>query len=367
MATSDKLNFSKSPERIDLFSYGYKQSGRNGGDSMQFKLHLDEIKSLKVIDESTEFDDIEKINNKLRQDILDKKSEILKINSDIKAIKDIEIPDIERKITLLDKEKSIEESKHRKPNYLLLTLNVIFFTGLTLFLFYFYTDIIYEVYSGKSKKFGLLKWTDFIKVITVNPQYLLAPSIIGALGVSIHYFIESKYKIKNILVCAVILITLIVDIFFGYEIHSRMQMVRIVYNLPTIDLFSNPDFYKVIVMGFLSYIFWSILLHSILSQLDKQGQIDRAVKHIKNEIEKLNEKLKILKLQFTNVLPKNVHDLENTILKLEKELQEGKHYKELLNSLITKFSTGWMQQLQISVFDSQRLECQKILDEYLTK
>jgi hypothetical protein len=332
---------------------------------MQFKLHLDEIKSLKLIDDSTEFDDIEKINNKLHQEILDKKSEILKLNSDIKAIKDIEIPDVERKIIMLEKDRSIEENKHISPNYLLLTLNVIFFIGLTLFLFFFYTDVIYEVFSGKTKGFKLPNWINFVKIIKDNPLYLLGPSIIGTLGVSIHFFIESKYKNKNLLVASIILITLGVDIFFGYVIHTKVQSVRAIFNQPVISLWANPDFYKIIVMGFLSYIFWSILLHSVLVQFDKKGQIEKSVKHIKNEIEILNGKLKDLKLQFTNLLPKNIHDLENSVLKLEKELREGKHYKDLLSSLITKFSTGWMQQLQISAFETKRAECKIILDEYL--
>lgn len=367
MGNSDNLNFSNSTKRIDLFSYGFTQSGRNGGNPLQFKLHLDEIKSLKLIDDSTEFDDIEKINNKLQQDILDKKSNILKLNSDIKAIKEIEIPDLERKIHVLEKEKHDEETKHVKPNYLLLTLNIIFFIGLTLFLFFFYTDVIYEVFSGKSKGFKLPSWVDFMKILKINPLYLLGPSIIGTLGVSIHYFVESKYKYKNFLVLGVILITLGVDIFFGYVIHSKTQTVRQIFNQPTISLFENPDFYKIIVMGFLSYIFWSILLHSILVQFDRKGQVEKSIKHIKHQIEELKGKLKNLRLQYSNTIPKNIHDYENLILKLEKDMREGKHYTELLNSLITKFSTGWMQQLQIPIFDNQKSECERILNEYLKR
>jgi hypothetical protein len=366
-------NFIANVTRVNLTNYGFEESGRNTGNPNQFRIHLNSIKSLNLLDETTDTNIIEDGNRRITNDILEKKGNIENLKTEIQRIEKIDIPQKVKEIEDKNKEIELELTKHHTPNYFLLAITILFFTGLTIFVFMLYTGIIYDVFKGNTK-FNFPDLKKLAEIKSKYPLYFLSPSIIGVLALSIHIIFEKddwEAKRKYLFSGIIVIITFLVDVFFGYKINENLNLKMIKNHIPgdpvyiEKSLFENGNFYLILILGFISYIFWSIILHNLLTQLNKNGMREKSVKNLKKMIKQIEVDIANLRRRLIEGIPNDVNRLNTAIDQLNKDFVDKRHLKDTLNGLYNNFALGWNNFLNQTNHEEKKTECNTILNEFL--
>jgi len=126
--------------------------------------------------------------------------------------------------------------------------------------------------------------------------------------------------------------------------------------LPVIPWAQNPTFYIVLSLGFLVYIIWSILLHSMLREWDKKEITDNLRKIIKH----LQVDIKVLK---TKVI--DVKTIQNKIADYREDVSTVMQGN--LKKYIDQFSSGWIAYLAPSNMKELKEKCLQLKKEFEEK
>jgi hypothetical protein len=194
---------------------------------------------------------------------------------------------------------------------------------LTLYLFLFYSSTGFSVFYGieenvsgfiNSDVFSMAKDKGNGALIFV----ILFPVIFLAVGFVLHSTIEkNKFRRKRdkrpqyFGIILILMITLVADAIIGYKISEgihnnafNMGLTKDVWLFEMI--YTDINFYLVLILGFVVYVIWGILLNYILSHPFLKSSSERT----KLLIENLNERIRILKDELPE-LTKRVHKLES--------------------------------------------------------
>lgn len=256
----------------------------------------------------------------------------------------------ENEIETLENEKSDIDKKH-KPNWVNVTLYGLIFIPLSIYLFLFYTSIahngfygidINSLINGDKLAIGILpNFQDLIIAIQTNYILVVFPIVFFAFGTVLHIFLENEGKTKYFTISAVFLITLLLDAFIAFKIHNEIEKaLGLIYDGEELLRFTDVwykdiNFYIILLMGFVVFIMWSIILHSILKEIDKQSLIKRINKIIqrrKKELDELKSRLNWLEGEIKRLISNK--EINNKII--EKEVD--KTIVEKINS----FYNGWV-------------------------
>jgi uncharacterized membrane protein (DUF106 family) len=238
---------------------------------------------------------------------------------------------------------------------------------LTLYLFVFYSSSGYSaLYGIKPGSLGFLNPQVFSdagrKGGLVVALIILFPVIFLGLGYLIHDSLEKNKVLKDegksqqfTLISFLILITFIADAFIGYKIsegvHRNNFNAGITNEQWELNLiFSDINFYLVLILGFVVYVIWGVLLNRILSHpfLKSESektkllldQIDGKIEKRKLEFQAISNELSLLegKLEFFDEdipqLQKKIFGIENGTLPVSLTALEGS---------IGEFMSGWQQ------------------------
>lgn len=238
---------------------------------------------------------------------------------------------------------------------------------LTLYLFVFYSSSGYSaLYGIKPGSLGFLNPNVFSdasrKGGIVVAIVILFPVIFLGLGFLIHDSLEKNKKLVDegkkpqfLLISTLIFITFIADAFIGYKISEGVHRNNFnsgisneVWNFNMV--FSDINFYLVLILGFVVYIIWGVLLNRVLSNPILKSESEKT----KLLIEQIDTRIEA-KRQEIHVVLSNIQNLEGKIELLSEQIQ---HLQKKINGIengnipfsltalegsIGEFMSGWQQ------------------------
>ena len=264
--------------------------------------------------------------------------------------------------------------------------------SLTMYLFVFYSSSGYSAFYGiKPGSLGFINPNVFGDAMNkgggVIALIVLFPVIFLGLGFLIHDSLETNKKLKKegkkesyTLIITLLIITLVADMFIGYKISQGVHANEFNQGLANETwkfkmIFSDINFYLVLVLGFVVYVVWGFLLNRVLSHsyLKTEDEITKILleekdKEIANKREDINQILARITESRNNIL---TH--ESTISRKEDILIRYETVSTPvdvtdLRSTVGEFMSGW-ENFTIGFwgkFSSEKLlEARKIKDEWL--
>lgn len=203
---------------------------------------------------------------------------------------------------------------------------------LTMYLFVFYSSSGYSAFYG-IKGLGFINPNVFSDAINkgggVIALIILFPVIFLAMGFYIHVAIENNKKLNSEnkkskfgVIISLLFITLVADIFIGYKISQGIHINEInagrTSELWKVEMiYSDINFYLVLVLGFVVYVIWGFLLNFVLSH----PYIKTENEKIKLMIENLNNKITDKRKELTEIISK-IHKSESDIITFEGKIEE---------------------------------------------
>jgi len=205
---------------------------------------------------------------------------------------------------------------------------------LTLYLFVFYSSSGYSAFYGiKPNSLGFINPNVFSDATNrgagVIALIILFPVIFLGLGFLIHNSLEinkklnaqGKPKTYSLIIC-LLFITFIADVFIGYKISEGVHTNEFnsgrtneLWNFNMI--FSDINFYLVLVLGFVVYVIWGLLLNYVLSHSYLKTENEKNKLMIENVNNKIYEKRREL-----NDIISKIHKLEGDIITCDNNIEE---------------------------------------------
>jgi hypothetical protein len=302
---------------------------------------------------------------KLKAEVLQEKSKKNEANATLSSLK-IEKTEKEKEIEELELQKiDIKNADGESIDTIPFVIGSFITLLLTLYLFVFYSSSGYSAFYGiKKGSLGFINPNIFAEAMNkgggVIALIILFPVIFLGLGFLIHTTLENNKKLKTEnkpaeygLIISLLLITLIADIFIGYKISQAVQInsynAGLTEDLWRFDLiFSDINFYLVLLLGFVVYVIWGFLLHYVLSHPYLKSESEK----VKLLLENISKKILEKKSELTDIISK-IFKIDNEIITsdariIEKEdkiigLQNGVIPINVasLKSSVGEFLGGW--------------------------
>ena len=353
---NDKLNFNQ---------YGFRSASRvlSNSDSLEGFLDnvYDSFLNEQKLDEQGLKDRISKLKAEVQQEKVSKNDSIAEISSS-KRQKD----DKEKEIEELEIEKiEIKNEGGETSDTMPFVIGAFITLLLTMYLFVFYSSSGYSAFYGiKQGSLGFINPNVFSDAINrgggVIALIVLFPVIFLGLGFLIHDSLETNKKLVSekkpktfSVIITLLVITLIADMFIGYKISQGVHTNE--FNAGLTDkiwqfsmIFSDVNFYLVIVLGFVVYVIWGFLLNYVLSHPYLKTENER----IKLMIENLNTKINEKRNELTNIISK-IHKKEGDVESSESKILDKENdiigYQNgvipvnvpLLKASVGEFMGGW--------------------------
>lgn len=205
---------------------------------------------------------------------------------------------------------------------------------LTLYLFVFYSSSGYSAFYGiKKGSLGFINPNVFSEAINkgggVIALIILFPVIFLGLGFLIHDSLDKNKKLvsekkprKFGLILSLLFITLIADAFIGYKIsygiHNNEFNAGLTSEQWKFDMiFSDINFYLVLILGFVVYVIWGFLLHYVLSHTYLKTESEK----VRLMIDNLNNKIAEKRKEHSEIVAK-IHKLESDIINFDNKIIE---------------------------------------------
>lgn len=205
---------------------------------------------------------------------------------------------------------------------------------LTMYLFVFYSSSGYSAFYGiKQGSLGFINPNVFTDAMNkgggVIALIILFPVIFLAMGFYIHVSIENNKKLnlenkrsEYGIIGSLLLVTLIADVFIGYKISQGVHTNNFNAGLTNETwkfkmIFSDVNFYLVLVLGFVVYVVWGFLLNFVLSHSYLKTENEKVKLMIENVNNKITEKRK----ELSDIISKT-HKFESEIITSESKIQE---------------------------------------------
>ena len=362
--------------KVNLKDYGYEMSGRNTGSADSLKYYLEQIYEGHLVDEKGTKTEEEK--DIIRHKISDLKKEIQEKQGDIRNIEQTKIPENEQAITRITHEiKRIKEDKldldtNERFNSFKFSLNLFFLMMLSVYLFFFYVVIIYDALAGSKPKVvgGILPSPEILqKALTSNPILMFAPFILFALGYALHFFAQHRSTFKYLWTPLILLITLGLDWLIAAKILDNINKGNEILGLNVTIWYHSWDFWIILFMGFMIYIIWGVLLHSLLDEWDKKDTSKKRESHINLKLDEMQQNQhKIHRLnEEKNNIETQIEKHKIQIYNYEQDLTREIVSIGDLKQSIARFVTGWLEFLSFEKYKSTREQCIQIDSEFKRK
>ena len=361
-------------EPISFEQFGRESAANSSANPVTLIASLSTVYDKFLEEEKLDAEGIKQKINKLATEVLQKKS--IKENS------------ISTKISLEQekeaKQKSIEEFELEKirlkeegapqGDIVSFVIGVFIVILLTLFLFVFYSSAVYSAIWG-IKNESILNFNVFSDAQAKGGGDLafiiLAPVFFLAIGFLLHDFLDKK---NYGFIGALLTLTFSVDATLGYKISQNLHNNELARGLtneqwkPSI-VFSDVNFYLVLIFGFVAYVIWGALLHYTLNKY-KELQPDKV---LELKLNNLDAKIEERKSAITEIINK-INNLNSQIAIIEHELEQLQ--KDIigyqngvipinlakLQSLVGQFMNGWFAFIDF-MFKADALKAKLLTDE----
>ena len=319
-STNAHFKKSENGEKITYSQLGFRSAGKSQSKPEAIEGYLeivyDKFLEEQKLDEQGLRDRVTKLKAEVQQERAKRNDTTADINA-AKRNKD----DKEKEIEELEIEKiDIRNGEGETGDTIPFVIGAFITLLLTLYLFVFYSSSGYSAFYGiKPGSLGFINPNVFSDATNkgggVIALIVLFPVIFLGLGFLIHDSLENNKKLVRekrprqfALISALLAITLLADAFIGYKISQGVHTNE--FNAGRTDqlwkfdmVFSDINFYLVLILGFVVYVIWGFLLHYVLSH-----------QYLKTE----SEKVKLLTENLNNRIAEKRKELSDTISKIHK-------------------------------------------------
>ncbi len=301
----------------------------------------------------------------LRKEMLQEKARRLEIVSERQAEESAK-SDKEQEIQELELERiDIRNGEGEMGNTIPFVIATFITLMLTLYLFVFYSSSGYSaLYGVKPGSLGFINPNVFRDATQKGPGVIalviLFPVIFLGLGFLIHDALEKNKKLKEKNkpsqlggIISLLFITLVADGFIGYKISEGVHNNS--FNAGTSDelwkptmIFSDVNFYLVLILGFVVYVIWGVLLHFVLSHPYLKTESEKVKLMLEHVGQRIQEKRKEL-AEIQNRIFRKEADIQGCDEKINEKQREINGYESgdipvnipALKGAIGEFSSGW--------------------------
>lgn len=319
-------------EKITYNQLGFRsaQKSQSNPEAVDGYLEIvyDKFLEDQKLDEQGLKDRIAKLKAEVQQEKAKKQEAIAEINA-YKRNKE----DKEKEIEELDLEKiDIRNGDGETGDTTPFVIGAFITLLLTLYLFVFYSSSGYSAFYGiKPGSLGFINPNVFADATNkgggVIALIILFPVIFLGLGFLIHDALEKIKSGKNktsaiVTIVVLLFITLVADAFIGYKISEGVHTNE--FNAGRTDelwkfnmIFSDINFYLVLILGFVVYVIWGFLLNYVLSHSYLKTENEK----IKLMIENINNRIADKRKELSDLIAK-VHKLESNIVTIDNKVEE---------------------------------------------
>jgi hypothetical protein len=321
-------------EKITYTQLGFRsaQKSQSAPDAIGGYLEIVYGKFLEEqkLDEQGLKDRISKLKAEVQQEKARKQDTIAEINANSRNKEDKEKVIEEHELEKIDIRNGEVETVDTTPFIIGAFITIL----LTLYLFVFYSSSGYSAFYGiKSGSFGFINPNVFADATNkgggVIALIILFPVIFLGLGFLIHDSLEKNKKLASEnkpkqygVIITLLLITLIADAFIGYKISEGVHNNE--FNAGRTDetwkfnlIFSDINFYFVLILGFVVYVIWGFLLNYVLSHPYLKTESEKIKLKIENIDNRIGEKRK----ELSDIIAK-IHKLEGELVTIENKVEE---------------------------------------------
>jgi hypothetical protein len=321
-------------EKITYTQLGFRsaQKSQSAPDAIEGYLEIvyDKFLDEQELNEQGLKDRISKLKAEVQQEKARKQDAIAEINAN-KRNKE----DKEQEIEDLNLEKiDIKNGDGETAETIPFVIGAFITLLLTLYLFVFYSSSGYSAFYGiKSGSLGFINPNVFADATNkgggVITLIILFPVIFLGLGFLIHDSLEKNKKLADDnkpkqygVIITLLLITLIADAFIGYKISEGVHNNE--FNAGRVDelwkfnmIFSDINFYLVLILGFVVYVIWGFLLNYVLSHPYLKTESEK----IKLMVENINTRIGEKRKELTDIIAK-IHKLEGELVTIDNKVEE---------------------------------------------
>lgn len=352
-SSKENVRVTHNVERVGLYDFGYEKAGSVKGDPDVYAAYLDRIINGDLVEESySGFSDEEKKDRvkqikELEKELQEKEGNNAKVEGEIKE-KEKGIEEYREQLLKIKEVKNQDHEKLKDETFssLKFSINLFLLVFLSIYLFFFYISAafkaLYVDFEGIAERIANGEGTgsimpgayELIEALQFNYLLLLVPFVFFAFGWAFHILLEVKNKLRAVFISLLIVVTFTVDFLLALIIHNNIESAKSLMGMETSHFSQSSTFYIILFLGFLVYIIWSILLHSLLTEWDKK-QVTRNIKqimnHLQGDIKKLQEKLE------------NTTEIKAQIANYREDISTV--FYGNLKKYIDQFSSGWVTYL----------------------
>jgi len=361
-------------ERVGLYDFGYEKAGSVKGDPDVYAAYLERIINGDLVEESySGFSDEEKKERikqikELEMELKNRDGSNAKIEVEIKE-KDNSIEEYRKQLLNIREVNNEDHEKLKEESFstLKFSINLFLLVFLSIYLFFFYVSAAYKAlyvdFEGIAEKIASGEGTgsimpgayELIEALQFNYLLLLVPFVFFAFGWAFHVLLEIKNKARIVFISLLIAVTFAVDFLLALIIHNNTENAKSLMGMETSHFSESSTFYIILFLGFLVYVIWSILLHSLLMEWDKKlvtRNIKKIINHYQGDIRKLQ-----INLQNTTEIKAQIASYREDISTV---------FYGNLKKYIDQFSSGWVTYLSPSSMKDMKESCfhvKKVFEE----
>jgi hypothetical protein len=320
--------------KITYSQYGFRSAQKSQSQPAGIDGYLDNVYDQFLEEQKLDEQGLKDRISKLKAELQSEKTKKNDANAEISSHKSFK-EDKEKQIEELELEKiDIRNGDGEIGDTSSFVIGAFITLLLTMYLFVFYSSSGYSAFYGiKQGSLGFINPNVFSDAMNkgggVIALIILFPVIFLAMGFYIHVAIENNKKLnlenkpsKYGIISGLLLITLIADIFIGYKISQGVHTNEFNAGLTNEPwkfnmIFSDINFYLVLVLGFVVYVVWGFLLNFVLSHSYLKTENEKVKLMIENVNNKITEKRK----ELSEIVSK-IHKFESDIITCESKIQE---------------------------------------------
>jgi cation transport ATPase len=366
--TKESVKVIHNVERVNLYEFGYEKAGSVKGDPDIYAAYLERIVNGDLVEDNySGFSDEEKKERlkqikALEKELKERESNNAKIEVEVKE-KEKGIEEYREEILKMNELKNQDHEKLKDETFstLKFSINLFLLVFLSIYLFFFYISAAYKAlyvdFEGIAERIASGEGTgsimpgayELVEALQFNYLLLLVPVVFFAFGWAFHILLELKNKAKVVFLSMLIAVTFIVDYLLAMIIHNNTESAKALMGMETVHYSQSSTFYIILFLGFLVYVIWSILLHSLLKEWDKK----QVTRNLKKVIKHLEEDIRKLKLDM-----KNITEIKAEIANYREDINTV--FYGNLKKYIDQFSSGWLSYLSPSNMKDMKETCLQV-------
>lgn len=351
--------------KITFTQYGFRSAQKSQSNPESIDGYLDNVYEQFLEEQKLDEQGLKDRISKLKAEVQQEKAKKNDTNAEILTYKNHK-EDKEKQIEELELEKiDIKNGEGELGDTSSFVIGAFITLLLTMYLFVFYSSSGYSAFYGiKQGSLGFINPNVFSDAkdagAGVIALIILFPVIFLAMGFYIHVAIENNKKLllekksrKFGIISSLLIITFIADAFIGYKISQGVHANE--FNAGQTEeqwqfkmIFSDINFYLVLVLGFVVYVVWGFLLNFVLSHSYLKTESEK----VKLMIENINNKISEKRSELSDIISK-LHKLESDIITSENKIHEKENdiigYENgvipinisSLKSSVGEFMGGW--------------------------